>query len=62
VFDGETCHVCDEPLGAGEGSRGALLFLRGDDVVVEEPRVCDRCSIAIGMTAMWRMAAEDDGG
>ena len=42
--------------------RGLLLFPRGDSVVREEPPLCERCSHAIAMTALFRFDAEEDEG
>ncbi len=61
--DGEpTCHVCDEPIGGEPGGKGLLVFPRGDTAVYEEPLLCGRCAHAIGMTALWRFAAEEEEG
>jgi hypothetical protein len=50
----------DEELGP-PGS-GLLLFVRGDEVRYEEPPLCSRCSVAIGVTALVRWAEEEEEG
>lgn len=56
------CHVCDEPLEGEPGGRGLLVFPRGDDVLHEEPLLCHGCAHAIGITALWRFAEEEEEG
>jgi hypothetical protein len=45
------------PLGSG-----LLVFARGDEVRYEEPPLCARCSVAIGVTALVRWAEEEEEG
>lgn len=55
------CDACDEPIEGEPAGRGLLVFPRGDDVLREEPPLCERCALAIGMTALarWEMEEED---
>lgn len=39
-----------------------LLFLRGDEVLREEPPLCERCALAISMTALDRIFFEEEEG
>ena len=41
---------------------GLLVFARGDEVRYEEPPLCARCSVAIGVTALVRWAEEEEEG
>ena len=45
------------PLGSG-----LLVFARGEEVRYEEPPLCARCSVAIGVTALVRWAEEEEEG
>jgi hypothetical protein len=56
-----SCDACGK-LVAGEHSSGLLVFPRGDQVVYEEPPLCDQCSVAIGVTALVRWAEEEEEG
>jgi hypothetical protein len=38
------------------------VFARGDEVRYEEPPLCARCSVAIGVTALVRWAEEEEEG
>jgi hypothetical protein len=51
----------DHDEGAPLGS-GLLVFARGDEVRYEEPPLCARCSVAIGVTALVRWAEEEEEG
>jgi hypothetical protein len=51
----------DEEDVAPAGS-GLLVFARGDEVRREEPPLCARCSVAIGVTALVRWAEEEEEG
>ncbi|MDB4972669.1 MAG: hypothetical protein JWN48_1010 [Myxococcaceae bacterium] len=55
------CDACGEPV-SGEASSGLLIFPRGDENVFEEPPLCARCSVAIGVTALVRWAEEEEEG
>ncbi|HEX6240454.1 MAG TPA: hypothetical protein VFZ61_06155 [Polyangiales bacterium] len=52
----------DAPAASGAGGRGLLLFVRADEVRYEEPPLCARCSVAIGVTALVRWAEEEEEG
>lgn len=41
---------------------GLLVFSRGGEVSYEEPPLCARCSVAIGVTALVRWAEEEEEG
>lgn len=57
-----TCHVCDEAIEGEPGGKGLLVFPRGDGLEYEEPLLCAGCAHAIGITALWRFAAEEEEG
>ena len=57
-----TCDACNEPLGEESGGSGLLSVPRGDEVHYEEPGLCERCGLAVGMTAMVRWAEEEEEG
>ena len=50
-----------EPVGSQPGS-GLLVFARDGEVHYEEPPLCARCSVAIGVTALVRWAEEEEEG
>lgn len=50
--DALNCDACGEEIEGEPAGRGLLLFVRGDDVVREEPPLCERCALAISMTAL----------
>jgi len=56
------CHACEAPIDGEPGGHGLFVFPRGDDVVYEEPPLCEKCAHAIGMTALWRFAEEEEEG
>lgn len=41
---------------------GLLVFTRSGEVRYEEPPLCTRCSVAIGVTALVRWAEEEEEG
>lgn len=47
---------------AGHGGAGLLMFARDGEVRFEEPPLCSRCSVAIGVTALVRWAEEEEEG
>lgn len=55
------CDACDAVIEGEPAGRGLLLFPRGDELLREEPPLCERCALAIGMTALsrWEMEEED---
>ena len=50
-----------EPV-TGDAGSGLLIFARGDELSYEEPPLCARCSVAIGVTALVRWAEEEEEG
>ena len=67
-----TCDACGVPVDgrlrpdagsfvAHPGS-GLLVFVRNGEVHYEEPPLCARCSVAIGVTALVRWAEEEEEG
>jgi hypothetical protein len=56
-----TCHACGEPV-EGETTGGLLVFVRAGETVYEEPPLCSKCSLAIGVTAISRWAEEEEEG
>ena len=57
-----TCHACDADIEGEPAGRGLMLFVRGDEVVREEPPLCERCALAISMTALDRIFFEEEEG
>jgi len=57
-----TCHACNAPIEGEPAGRGLLLFVRGDDVIREEPPLCERCALAVSMTALYRWEIEEEEG
>jgi len=55
------CDACGEPV-KGDAGSGLLIFPRGDDNAFEEPPLCSKCSVAIGVTALVRWAEEEEEG
>ena len=55
------CDACGEPV-AGDAGSGLLIFARGDETIYEEPPLCAKCSVAIGVTALVRWAEEEEEG
>lgn len=55
------CDACSEPV-TGDAGSGLLIFPRGDDNAFEEPPLCSKCSVAIGVTALVRWAEEEEEG
>jgi hypothetical protein len=60
-FDAVPYGLCEREDSAPVGS-GLLVFARGDEVRYEEPPLCARCSVAIGVTALVRWAEEEEEG
>lgn len=56
------CHACDEAIVGEPSGRGLMLFLRGDEVVREEPPLCEKCALAISLTALHRFMEEEEEG
>ena len=61
-MDESKCHACGADLGGEPAGRGLLVFPRGDGVEYEEPPLCESCAHAIGMTALFRFAEEEEEG
>lgn len=70
-----TCDACGAPVASPLAGRlpveadsaslpgsGLLVFSRGGEVHYEEPPLCARCSVAIGVTALVRWAEEEEEG
>jgi formylmethanofuran dehydrogenase subunit E len=55
------CDACGEPITEAAG-HGTLLKTRGDAVEHEDKPLCERCAHAIGMTALFRFAEEEEEG
>ncbi len=55
------CDACGEPV-AGDAGSGLLVFARGGEASYEEPPLCAKCSVAIGVTALVRWAEEEEEG
>lgn len=55
------CDACDAEIAGEPAGRGLLVFPRGDEVLREEPPLCEACALAIGVTALrlWEMEEED---
>jgi hypothetical protein len=62
VEDGERCDLCGAHIAASDDGapRGLYMWTRGSDVRWEEPPLCDACASAIGITAVGRVAVEDE--
>ena len=56
-----SCDACGKPV-TGEHGSGLLVFARGDHAHYEEPPLCERCCVAIGITALVRWAEEEEEG
>lgn len=52
----------DDEAEIGSAGAGLLLFVRDDELRFEEPPLCARCSVAIGVTALVRWAEEEEEG
>lgn len=55
------CDACGVAITESHG-RGLYVRPRGDDVDREEPPLCERCALSIGMTFLVRLAAEEEEG
>jgi hypothetical protein len=62
AMDESRCHACGSDLDGEPAGRGLLVFPRGDGVAYEEPPLCEDCALAIGMTALFRFAEEEEEG
>jgi hypothetical protein len=60
--DNLVCDACGTTIEGEPAGRGLLVFPRGDDVLREEPPLCERCALAISMTALMRWEMEEEDG
>ena len=56
------CDACGEVIPQAPAGHGTLVKTRGDGVEHEDKPLCERCAHAIGMTAMFRFAEEEEEG
>ena len=56
------CDACNAPIEGEPAGSGLLVFPRGDRVHYEEPPLCKDCALAIGITALWRFAEQEEEG
>jgi hypothetical protein len=56
------CDACGRPIEGEPSGAGLLVWVRGDEVVREEPPLCGECALAIGMTQLHRWEMEEDDG
>ncbi len=56
------CSVCDAAVRDDSGSRGLMVWSRGDEVRYEEPHLCESCGTVLGMLALaeWQREEEDE--
>lgn len=55
----QVCDVCGRKLRGEPAGRGMLMWMRGDEMRIEEPALCGRCAHAI-TAASHRMWADPD--
>ena len=55
------CDSCGQPIEGEPSGRGLYMWTRGDERRFEEPALCARCSIAIGVSALaaWNVEEEE---
>lgn len=56
------CHACGEAIQGEAPGHGLLLWVRGDEVLREEPPLCSRCAHAVSMAALSRWEIEEEEG
>lgn len=56
------CDACGVEIEGEPAGRGLLLFVRGDDVLREEPPLCEKCALAVSMTALARWESDEEDG
>jgi hypothetical protein len=56
------CDACGAAVIGEPAGRGLYVRLRGDVVEHDQPPLCERCAHAIGMTALFRFAEEEEEG
>jgi DNA helicase TIP49 (TBP-interacting protein) len=54
------CDACDAPLEGEPEGRGLLMWSRGDELRFEEPALCGKCAMAIGITALTAWSADEE--
>ena len=57
-----SCHACDAPIEGEPAGHGMMVWVRGDEVVREELPLCERCALAVSMTALDRIFIEEEEG
>jgi hypothetical protein len=61
--EGSVCHACNALIEGEPAGRGCLVWSRGpEDVRYEELPLCERCALAISMTALFRWEIEEEEG
>jgi len=56
------CDICSRPIEGEPFGRGLYMWTRGDERRFEEPALCARCSIAIGVQALAAWSVEEEEG
>jgi hypothetical protein len=56
------CDHCGDVIEGEPAGRGLYLWTRGEETRIEEPALCERCSIAIGVTALASFGIEEEEG
>lgn len=58
----QTCDACEAQIEGEAAGHGLFIHMRGDNVVYEEPPLCRKCALAIGVTALAHFYDQDEGG
>ncbi len=56
------CDACGEIIAEAPAGHGVIVSVRGEAVAHEDKPLCERCAHAIGMTALFRFAEEEEEG
>jgi hypothetical protein len=56
------CDACGTEARGAPAGRGLLVFPRGDEILREEPPLCEKCALAINLTALHRFVEEEEEG
>jgi hypothetical protein len=56
------CDNCGEVIEGEPSGRGLYMWTRGEERRFEEPALCTRCSVAIGVTALNAWSVEEEEG
>jgi len=56
------CDICSRPIEGEPFGRGLYIWTRGDERRFEEPALCARCSITIGVQALAAWSVEEEEG